>query len=254
MNDVVADPVLIRGVNSRRHVIVLEAARELGTRVVYGSTVWVYGDGRPGETHDEDAAASAPEAPLHGDEARRRDVLPLLRRALRRRADDPPLRNPLRPARPRRDRARRVHREGPCRRAADARGRRQHRRASSSTSRISPTASSPASLPPRAGRIYNLVGEESTTIREIAETVRELVAPVADRLRRGPRGRHPRSGEISGARAATSSAGGRRRASPKARAATSTGSRPRREHRSLRTASSIDGRAATVSRQEPGAL
>ena len=39
-------------------------------------------------------------APLHLDEARGRDVLPLLRRAVRRADDDPALRDPLRPARP----------------------------------------------------------------------------------------------------------------------------------------------------------
>ena len=63
-------------------------------------------------------------------------------------------------------------------RAADDRRRRARSRATSSTSRISPTASSRALDPAPASRVYNLVGDESTSVREIADDVRELVGDV----------------------------------------------------------------------------
>ncbi len=58
-----------------------------------------------------------------------------------------------------------------------------------------------ASLAPAgAGRVYNLVGEESVSVRQIADTVRELVADVP--LLHGPeRPADLRIGMISGARA-----------------------------------------------------
>jgi UDP-glucose 4-epimerase len=45
VNDVVADPARAEAVNARGTLILLEAARQEGVaRVLYGSTVWVYGD------------------------------------------------------------------------------------------------------------------------------------------------------------------------------------------------------------------
>jgi UDP-glucose 4-epimerase len=57
-------------------------------------------------------------------------------------------------------------------------------------------------LPAAADRVFNLVGEEEVSVRQIADTVRELVAPVP--LVHGPeRPADVHIGHISGARAAT---------------------------------------------------
>ena len=62
--------------------MILEAARAAEIdRVVYGSTIWVYGNAPAEATLDEDAPLAPADAPLHGDEDRRRDVLPLVRRS-----------------------------------------------------------------------------------------------------------------------------------------------------------------------------
>ena len=66
-----------------------------------------------------------------------------------------------------------------------------------------------ALAPAGAGRVYNLVGDESVSVRQIADTVRELVADVP--IVHGPRpARRPRSSGRPPARArSTSSAGAR---------------------------------------------
>ena len=144
---------------------------------VYASTIWVYGNAPRPRAARRGGPARPPRPSLHRHEARGRDVLPRLRGALRRRPHDPALRDPLRAARPRRAVL-------PLRRAVPAPATRsrspatERRRGSSSTSKTSPTGSSPRSYPAAAGRVYNLVGDESVTVREIADTVRELVAPV----------------------------------------------------------------------------
>src|SRR4051794_5105130 len=70
------------------------------------------------------ARAAPARASLHGDEAGRRAVLPLLRRALRRRAHDPAVRHPVRSARPPGRGPAGVHGAGTGRRADDHRRRR----------------------------------------------------------------------------------------------------------------------------------
>ena len=94
-------------------------------RVVYGSTTWVYSDCVEQERRRGNADPGAA-PPLHRDQARRRDLLRRLRRALRPREHGPALRHPLRPARPRRRRRRQVHRPRLRRQGADDRRRRQH--------------------------------------------------------------------------------------------------------------------------------
>ena len=144
---VLADPVLAEEVNTRGTLNVLEAAcrAEVG-RVVYGSTIWVYSDCAEQEV-DEETPIPAPAPPLHRDQARRRDLLRRLRRALRPRV------HVLRFGIPYGPRARAagvvakftdlaLRRQG-----ADDRRRRQPDAAASSTSRTSPTASSPRSRP-----------------------------------------------------------------------------------------------------------
>ena len=98
VNDVVADPIRADRINVHGTQMILEAARqEEIARVVYGSTVWVYGNSPVEGTLDEDSADRPAFAPLHGDEDRRRDVLQVVQRAVRRRAHDPALRHPVRP-------------------------------------------------------------------------------------------------------------------------------------------------------------
>ena len=110
-----------------------------------------------------------------------------------------------------------------------------------------------ALTPKAAGRIYNLVGDESVSVREIAETVRRLVAdvPIVHVLDR-PGDLRP--AEISGARAAAEL--GWQPVTPFAEGVrryvdwvTATQGTPR-----AATASRIDGRAAAVLRQEPEEL
>jgi UDP-glucose 4-epimerase len=61
VNHVVADPVRSEAVNARGTQVVLEAARlEQVPRVVYGSTVWVYGDSTADEPVGEDAPITLP--------------------------------------------------------------------------------------------------------------------------------------------------------------------------------------------------
>ena len=79
---------------------VLEAARATGARVHLRLDDLGLLRRRARARSTRTRALAPARAPLHRHEARRRDVLPLLRRALRRRVDDPALRDPLRPARP----------------------------------------------------------------------------------------------------------------------------------------------------------
>ena len=89
-----------------------------------------------------------------------------------------------------------------------------------------------ALAPAGAGRVYNLVGDEQVSVRQIADTVRELVADVP--VERVPdRPVDLKFGQASGAaRARRARLAGAHRASPRASAATSTGS-PRRAARRL---------------------
>ena len=57
---VAKEPVEAEECNSRGTLAVLEAARETGTRVVYGSTIWVYGASGDGLI-DEDAPLGLPD-------------------------------------------------------------------------------------------------------------------------------------------------------------------------------------------------
>ena len=60
VKDVLNDPIYAENVNTRGTVNVLEAAnRSVGPRVIYGSTTWVYGDA-PQDTVDEDTPIPPP--------------------------------------------------------------------------------------------------------------------------------------------------------------------------------------------------
>ncbi len=85
--------------NARGTLAVLEAARATGTRVDLRQHD--LGLRRLRRRPDRRGRAARPaRPPLHREQAGRRDVLHLLRRALRRALHDPALRHPLRPARP----------------------------------------------------------------------------------------------------------------------------------------------------------
>ena len=93
-------------------------------RVVYACTIWVY-DGVERRHGRRGLRPRPARAPLHGHEARGRDVLHAPTRELYgARDDDPALRHPLRPARAPRGRDPDLRRQGAGRRAADARRRR----------------------------------------------------------------------------------------------------------------------------------
>ena len=111
-----------------------------------------------------------------------------------------------------------------------------------------------AALTPRAaGRIYNLVGDEQTSVRQIADTVRDVVAPVP--IVHGPeRPADAHIARISGARAqeelgwqpATRFVDGVGRYVDWLAATNGSALAD--------TASMMEGRAATVLRQEPTEL
>ena len=70
VDDVAQRPAEAEAVNARGTLNVLEAARSAGVaRVVYASTIWVYGSATGAV--DEDHADPVARSPLHGDQARR---------------------------------------------------------------------------------------------------------------------------------------------------------------------------------------
>lgn len=253
VNDVVADPLRADRVNVHGTQAILEAARHAGiSRVVYGSTVWVYGNAAGAPPLDEDTALTAP-AHLYtasklagelycraytnhygvehtilrfgipyGPRARAAAVVPsLINRALAGKA---------------------------LTIAGDGRQTRQFVYVTDLSAGIV------AGLHPAATNgVFNLVGDEETSVRQIADTVRELVAEVP--IVHGPeRPVDVHIARISGERAAAT-----------------LGWRPERSfvdgvRRYLAwlgsanaapepaTASSTDGSAAAVLRQESGEL
>ena len=61
VGDVVADPMRADLVNTRGTAMVLQAARDESVHVVYGSTIWVYGNAPAGDPLDEDVLLAPPE-------------------------------------------------------------------------------------------------------------------------------------------------------------------------------------------------
>ena len=174
---VAKDPAGAETLNARGTLNVLEAARRTGARVVYASTIWVYSDVVDADV-DEDSAARAAVAHLHGDEARRRDVLPLLRSGCtgsRRRScasGSPTARAPA----PR-----------PCCRSSSSKALAgealtiagdglQTRRFVYVEDLAEGVVR--ALRPEACGRVYNLVGDEDTSVVEIAEAVKAVLGEV----------------------------------------------------------------------------
>jgi UDP-glucose 4-epimerase len=196
VNEVNDAPVLTESVNARGTLAVLEAARAERCRVVYASTIWVYGGGAadedtplPAPAHFYTATKLAGElycrsySELYGVEytilrfgipygprAREAAVLPAF--VIRAHAGES-----LTIAGTGEQSRRFVYVEDLAEGVVAA---------------LAPTA---------ADRVYNLVGDESVTIREIAEIVQRLVRPVEIVHAEGRKGDFP-GVEVSGARAA----------------------------------------------------
>jgi UDP-glucose 4-epimerase len=253
VNDVVADPVRADRINVHGTQMILEAARhEQIARVVYGSTVWVYGNSPVRGTLDEDSAISLPSHlytatkiagemycrsynELYGGEHT------ILRFGI-------PYGPRARPAAVVPAFVLRAQRGEALTIAGDGRQTRQFVYVEDLADGIV------AGLAPAAAdRVFNLVGDEETSIRQIADTVREIVAPVP--LVHGPeRPADVHIGHISSTRAATEL--GWRAETPFEEGvrryvdwlAVTNGSPV------LADAASIDGSAAAVFRQEPAEL
>jgi UDP-glucose 4-epimerase len=201
VNDVVADPARAHTANVGGTQAVLEAARQVGVRrVVYGSTVWVYGGLPAEEIVDETSPLALPEhlytatkiagemyslaySRLYGVEST------ILRFGI-------PYGPRARPAAVVPSFVNRALRGEPITIAGDGRQTRQFVYVGDLAEGIVA-----ALRPDAAGRTYNLVGSEETSVREIADAVCALVAevPIVHVAERPADVHLPR---VSGARAA----------------------------------------------------
>ena len=200
VNDVVADPVRADTVNAHGTEVILEAARreEVG-RIVYGSTIWVYGNAEA-----EDATEETPLAlPSHlytatklaGEMyARSYNAMygaghTILRFGI-------PYGPRARPAAVVPSFVLRAQRGEALAIAGDGRQARQFVYVEDLAAGIVAALS-----PQAAGQTFNLVGDERTSVREIADAVCRLVAPVPI-VHVPERPADVRLGRVSGARAA----------------------------------------------------
>jgi UDP-glucose 4-epimerase len=178
VSDVLADPVRADRVNVHGTQMILEAARHEGIeRVVYGSTVWVYGNSPSAGIHDEDTPLTLPSHlytatklagemyaasynALYGSENT------ILRFGI-------PYGPRARPAAVVPAFVLRAQRGEPLTIAGDGRQTRQFVYVEDLADGVVAGL-----LPAAGGRIYNLVGDEEVSVRQIADAVRERVAPV----------------------------------------------------------------------------
>ena len=253
VGEVVADPFHADRTNVHGTQVILDAARHEGIeRVLYGSTVWVYGDAQGEPPLDEDAALVLP-AHLYTATKLAGEMYCRSYSALYG-ASHTILRFGI-PYGPRARLAAVVPsfvgraQEGKALTiAGDGRQTRQFVYVEDLAAGIV------AALAPAArNRVYNLVGVEETSVRQIADTIREVVAPVP--IVHGPeRPADAHIAEISGARAlaelgwqpATPFLDGVRRYVDWL---AETSDSPLAD-----TASRMEGKAATVLRQEPTEL
>jgi UDP-glucose 4-epimerase len=249
---VVADPIRADRVNVHGTQMILEAARSEGIdRVLYGSTIWVYGDAH-GDEPDEETPLAQPThlytATKLAGEMYTRSYNSLYEGRHTVLRFGIPYGPRARPAAVVPSFVVRAQRGEALTIAGDGRQARQFVYVEDLAEGIAAALSTTA-----AGRTYNLVGTEETSVRQIADAVRDVVAPVP--IVHGPeRPADVHLGRVSGERAAvelgwrpsTSFRDGLRRyvdwltatmASPVADAASST-----------------SGSAAAVRRQESAAL
>jgi UDP-glucose 4-epimerase len=199
VNDVAADPVLTESVNSHGTIAVLEAAREHGSRVVYASTIWVYGEHHDGVA-TEDSPIGTPRhlytatklagemycrayAELFGVEHT------ILRFGI-------PYGPRARPAAVLPAFVAKAYAGEPLTIAGTGE---QSRRFVYVEDLAGGVVA--ALAPPARNRVYNLVSDESVTVLEIAQLVQELVRPVEIVHLEGRKGDFP-GVEVSGERAA----------------------------------------------------
>jgi UDP-glucose 4-epimerase len=177
VNDVVADPVRADRVNVHGTQMILEAARrEDVSRVVYGSTIWVYGDAAADQV-DEETPLAQPRhlytaTKLAGETytAAYNEMYGASHTIMR---FGIPYGPRARPAAVVPSFVQRAQRGEALRIAGDGRQTRQFVYVEDLAAGIV------AGLAPRAGgRTYNLVGDEQTNVREIADEVCRLVTPV----------------------------------------------------------------------------
>jgi UDP-glucose 4-epimerase len=253
VNEVLADPVRTERINAHGTFTLLEASRELGLeRFLYASTVWVYGNAPAPEPHDEDTPLVLPAhfytaTKLAGEMycATYTTLYGLSTTILRFGIPYGPRARPAAvvPAfigRARAGEALTIAGDGSqCRQFVYVED-----LAEGIVAALAPAA---------AGAIYNLVGEEQVSVRQIADTVRALVAEVP--LLHGPeRAADLHIGVISGARA-------ERELGWRAQTSFAEGVRryldwlaPTSGSPVASAASMIAGSAATVARHEPAEL
>jgi UDP-glucose 4-epimerase len=200
VNQVVGDPARTDRVNVRGTLALLEAARAEGVgRVLYASTVWVYGNATGEEPLGEDTPLTLPPhfytaTKLAGEMyCRSYEVLygvasTILRFGI-------PYGPRARPAAVIPAFIAKARAGAPITIAGDGSQSRQFVYVEDLAEGVVE-----ALAPVTAGRVYNLVGDESVSVRRIADTVRELVADVP--VEHGPeRPADLAIGLISGARA-----------------------------------------------------
>lgn len=201
VNDVVADPVRADRVNVHGTQMILEAARrEEIARVVYGSTVWVYGNAPAAGDLDEETPLTLP-SHLYTATKIAGEMYALSYNALYG-SDNTILRFGI-PYGPRARAAAvvpafvlRAQRGEALTIAGDGRQTRQFVYVED----LAEGVVAPL-LVQAPGTVFNLVGDEEVSVREIADAVRETVAPVP--VVHGPdRPADVRIGRVSSARAA----------------------------------------------------
>jgi UDP-glucose 4-epimerase len=252
VSDVVAEPVRADRVNVHGTQMILEAARHAGARVLYGSTVWVYGNSPADGPLDEYAPLALPAhlytaTKLAGEMyCRSYDKLyggahTILRFGI-------PYGPRSRPAAVVAAFVARAQQGKALTIAGDGLQTRQFVYVEDLADGIVA-----ALAPEAAGHIYNLVGDEATSVRTIADTIREVVAPVP--IVHGPeRPADVHIEHVSGARAATELGWSTSTPFPEGVRryvdwlTVTTGSPVER------AASSTSGNAAAVLRQEPSEL
>jgi UDP-glucose 4-epimerase len=178
VNDVVANPSQADLVNARGTALVLEAARDAGVpRVVYASTIWVYGTNTSAAELDEDSALSLPShvytaTKLAGEMYCRSyaELFGIEDTILRFGIPHGPRARPATVVARFVDRARRG-------KALEITGNGLQARQFVYVDDLA--GGVVAALDPCAiGRVYNLVGPSAVSVREIADAVREIVRDV----------------------------------------------------------------------------